>query len=60
MQLKLFHLSVKMKMIEYVRTMCNGKLQEKEGPAIAKKLLSELGIEDACWSQICKEMLLIK
>lgn len=25
---------------------CNGKLQEKEGPDIAKKLLSELGIAD--------------
>ena len=26
---------------------CNGKLQEKEGPDIAKKMLSELGFEDA-------------
>ena len=25
---------------------CNGKLQEKEGPAIAKKLLSEIGFTD--------------
>lgn len=25
---------------------CNGKLQEKEGPDIAKKLLSDLGFED--------------
>lgn len=25
---------------------CNGKLQEKEGPAIAEKLLRELGFED--------------
>lgn len=26
---------------------CNGKLQEKEGPDIAKKMLSDLGFEDA-------------
>ena len=26
---------------------CNGKLQEKEGPAIAKRMLSELGFGDA-------------
>ena len=26
---------------------CNGKLQEKEGPDIAKKMLSNLGFEDA-------------
>ena len=25
---------------------CNGKLQEKEGPAIAKKLLGELGFAE--------------
>lgn len=25
---------------------CNGKLQEKEGPAIAKRMLSELGFRD--------------
>ena len=25
---------------------CNGKLQEKEGPDIAKKMLSDLGIDD--------------
>lgn len=26
---------------------CNGKLQEKEGPAIAKKLLADLGFDDS-------------
>lgn len=26
---------------------CNGKLQEKEGPAIAEKMLSELGYEES-------------
>lgn len=26
---------------------CNGKLQEKEGPAIAKKLLEDLGFDDS-------------
>ena len=26
---------------------CNGKLQEKEGPDIAKKMLSDLGVDDA-------------
>ena len=31
---------------------CNGKLQEKEGPDIAKQLLSDLGIDDSVSARV--------
>ena len=32
---------------------CNGKLQEKEGPAIAEKMLKELGFKDSVIQRVC-------
>ena len=36
---------------------CNGKLQEKEGPAIAEKLLGELGFDQKELRQLCRQEL---
>ena len=32
---------------------CNGKLQEQEGPIVAQKLLSEIGVENYMIERIC-------
>ena len=32
---------------------CNGKLQEQEGPAIAKQMLTQLGIDKAIIDRVC-------
>ena len=32
---------------------CNGKLQEQEGPALAKQILTQLGVEKAIIDRVC-------